>query len=140
MTLRIKNASQDADSFGTNICVCYNSLNSLTPPHPHQFPHVIYKTKRKFMNFIANVRHYITDNIIFYKGEEPFSRVLLNCTVHTGAIFTTNSPKYPKSTKNPIARWSFQRNRYSSTCTAKSLFAVNRGFNYGSDRHFGVYY
>ena len=59
---------------------------------------------------------------------------------HTGAIFTTNSPKYPKSTKNPIARWSFQRNRYSSTCTAKSLFAVNRGFNYGSDRHFGVYY
>ena len=39
-----------------------------------------------------------------------------------------------------IARWSFQRNRYSSTCTAKSLFAVNRGFNYGSDRHFGVYY
>ena len=33
------------------------------------------------MNFIANVRHYITDNIIFYKGEEPFSRVLLNCTV-----------------------------------------------------------
>ena len=77
-----KNASQDADSFGTNICVCYNSLNSLTlPPNPHQFPHVIYKTKRKFMNFIANVRHYITDNIIFYKGEEPFSRVLLNCTV-----------------------------------------------------------
>ena len=82
---KLKNASQDADSFGTNICVCYNSLNSLTlaTPNPHQFPHVIYKTKRKFMNFIANVRHYITDNIIFYKGEEPFSRVLdlLNCTV-----------------------------------------------------------
>ena len=83
-----KNASQDADSFGTNIlCVCYNSLNSLTlPPNPHLFPHVIYKTKRKFMNFIANVRHYITDNIIFYKGEEPFSRVLTtqlycNCTM-----------------------------------------------------------
>ena len=59
---------------------------------------------------------------------------------HTGAIFATNSPKYPKSTNNPIVRWSFQRNRYSSTCTAKSLFAVNRGFNYGSDRHSGVYY
>ena len=57
---------------------------------------------------------------------------------HTGAIFTTNSPKPTKSTKNPIARWSFQQNRYSSTCTAKSLFVVNRGFNYGSDRHSGV--
>ena len=31
-------------------------------------------------------------------------------------------------------------NCYSSTCTAKSPFAVNRGFNYGCDRHFGVYY
>ena len=30
----VKNASQDADSFGTNICVCYNSLNSLTLPPP----------------------------------------------------------------------------------------------------------
>ena len=59
---------------------------------------------------------------------------------HTGAIFTTNSPKSTKSTRNPIARWSFQRNRYSSTCTAKSPFVVNRGFNYGSDRHSGVYY
>ena len=46
----------------------------------------------------------------------------------------------PKSMKNPIAQWTFQRNRYSSTCTAKSPFAVNRGFNYGSDRHSGVYY
>ena len=55
-----------------------------------------------------------------------------------GAIFTTNSPKSPKSTKNPIARWSFQRNRYSSTCTAKSQFAANHGFYYGSDRHPGV--
>ena len=33
-----KNASQDADSFGTNICVCYNSLNSLTPPQPPSIP------------------------------------------------------------------------------------------------------
>ena len=31
-----------------------------------------------------------------------------------------NSAKSTKSTKNPIARSSFQRNRYSSTCTAKS--------------------
>ena len=59
---------------------------------------------------------------------------------HTGAIFKANSPKPPKSAKNPIARWTFQRNRYSSTCTAKSHLAVNRGFNYGSDRHSGVYY
>ena len=32
---------------------------------------------------------------------------------HTGAIFTTNSPIYPKPTENPIVRWSFQRNRYA---------------------------
>ena len=57
-----------------------------------------------------------------------------------GAIFTTNSPKSTKSTKNPIAQWSFQRNHESSICTAKSPFAVNRGLNYDSDRHSGVYY
>ena len=52
-----------------------------------------------------------------------------------GAIFKANSPKPPKSVKNPIVQWTFQGNHYSLTCTAKSPFAVNRGFNYGSDRH-----
>ena len=44
---KLKNASQDADSFGTNICVCYNSLNSLTlPPQPPSIPPChIYKRK-----------------------------------------------------------------------------------------------
>ena len=52
---------------------------------------------------------------------------------HTGAIFKVNSPKSTKSTKNPIVQLSFQRNRYSSTCTAKSPMALNRRFKYGSD-------
>ena len=34
----VKNASQDADSFGTKY-VCYNSLNSLNPRHPLIPPH-----------------------------------------------------------------------------------------------------
>ena len=42
----LKNASQDADSFGTNICVCYNSLNSLTlPPTPIYSPMSYIKRK-----------------------------------------------------------------------------------------------
>ena len=85
------------------------------------------------MNFLLQKSHFE----ISEENEHSYKQLRL---CHTGAIFTTNSPKYPKSTKNPIAQWSFQRNRYSSTCTAKSLFAVNRGFNYGSDRHSGVYY
>ena len=43
---------------------------------------------------------------------------------HTGMIFTTNSPKSTKSTKNPMARCIFQRNRYSWACAAKSPFAL----------------
>ena len=43
----VKNASQDADSFGTNICVCYNSLNSLTFPPPTPINSPMSYIKRK---------------------------------------------------------------------------------------------
>ena len=55
-------------------------------------------------------------------------------------FFKANLTKSTKSMKNPIVQWSFQQNRYSPTCTAKSPFAVNREFNYGSDSYSGVYY
>ena len=34
--------------------------------------------------------------------------IIIKSLCHTGAIFKANSPKSTKSTKNPIARWSFQ--------------------------------
>ena len=43
-----KNASQDADSFGTNICVCYNSLNNNSnPPLPTPINSPMSYIKRK---------------------------------------------------------------------------------------------
>ena len=57
-----------------------------------------------------------------------------------GSDFYNEFAKIHQIYEKSYRRWTFQRNRYSSTCTAKSLFAVNRGFKYGSDRHSGVYY
>ena len=51
------------------------------------------------------------------------------------SVFALNPPNLQK---NPIARWSFQQNCYSSSCTAKSPFAVNCVFNNGSNRLFGL--
>ena len=52
----------------------------------------------------------------------------------TWSDFKAKSSKSTKSVKNPIARWTFQRNRNNSTCTAKSPFALNHKFNCGSNR------
>ena len=57
-----------------------------------------------------------------------------------GSDFYYEFAKIPQIYEKSYRAMEFSTNRYSSTCTAKSFFAVIRGFNYGSDRHSGVYY